>query len=195
MERVKTSLQDYEPKSLLQRELVKRCQANSKYSLRAFAKYLEMSPTSLSFILSGARPLARKRFVEIADKLNLDPKERELFFKHKTGDLKSTTEKSDYQTLTMDVFSVISDWHHYAILSLLEIPCEKLEAKWVSSRLGISVIEAKDAIERLKRLELIEKTKDGWKQKGPSITINNTYTTTTAKRFNKQLLEKAMESL
>ena len=55
----------------------------------------------------------------------------------------------------LDTFAVISDWYHYAILSLLEVTDARLDPRWISKRLGINRLEARLAIERLKRLSLI----------------------------------------
>ena len=58
-----------DPRLLLQRELERRCQSNPKYSLRAFAKALKMSPAALSYMLTGKRPVSKKTVKKIVDRL------------------------------------------------------------------------------------------------------------------------------
>jgi plasmid maintenance system antidote protein VapI len=44
----------------LQRELANRCRRNPHYSLRAFARHLEMDSSTLSAILRRKRPITQK---------------------------------------------------------------------------------------------------------------------------------------
>ncbi len=163
---------------LLQNELAKRCQRNPRYSLRAFAKSLETSHTVLSLVLSGKRSISKKLREKIKEELGL-----------------AQPEETPVQQITLDAFAIISDWYHYAILSLLEIPESSIEPKWIAKRLGITALEANLAVERLKRLELIELKNNRWRQTSVPIRFDNTISNSTIKNFHKQLLSKAVESL
>ncbi|OQW50448.1 MAG: hypothetical protein A4S09_01245 [Proteobacteria bacterium SG_bin7] len=163
---------------LLQNELAKRCQRNPRYSLRAFAKSLDTSHTVLSLVLSGKRSISKKLREKIREELGL-----------------THPEETPVQQITIDAFAIISDWYHYAILSLLEIPESTINPVWISKKLGITALEAKLAVERLKRLELIEYKNDRWHQTGVPIRFDNTISNSTIKNFHKQLLSKAVESL
>jgi uncharacterized protein (TIGR02147 family) len=91
---------------------------------------------------------------------------------------------------------MISDWFHYAILSLLELPDSKFESRWISKRLGISILDAKLAIDRLQRLGLVEKNEAGrWQQAGKPLKIENSLSTAATRKFHKQLLVRASESI
>ncbi|HUP58360.1 MAG TPA: DUF4423 domain-containing protein, partial [Bdellovibrionota bacterium] len=102
---------------------------------------------------------------------------------------------SEFEQIGVDTFSIISDWYHYAILSLLETPDSKLDPRWIARRLGISLAEAAGAVERLKRLDLIEKRAGRWGQKGKRIRVDNVEASAAARKFHRQLLTKALESL
>ena len=56
---------------ILKAELEKRQRANARYSLRAFARDLGVSPSNLSEILQRKAGLSRIKAQEIAKKLNL----------------------------------------------------------------------------------------------------------------------------
>ncbi|MGK5081763.1 DUF4423 domain-containing protein [Bdellovibrionota bacterium FG-1] len=193
------------PRLLLQRELERRCKANPRYSLRAFAKALELSPTILSLVLSGKRPLSRQAAHRIADRLSLrsdeclalldwantKPLRRALAPPPSSSPLNET---SVYQ-MSLDSFALISDWYHYAILSLLEIPGAQFEASWIARHLGISHIEATAAMERLQRMEIVDQVDGRWKQATAPIRIGNNVPTAATKKFQKQLMLKAIESI
>ncbi|HVK60140.1 MAG TPA: TIGR02147 family protein [Bdellovibrionales bacterium] len=166
-----------------------RCQQNPQYSLRAFARSSGISHTVLSLVLSGKRPLAKKTAAKLAEYLELGPEQREQLLSKKKSE-------TSFDAISLDTFATISDWYHYAILSLLELPEAKLEARWVAKRLGISILDAKLAIERLQRLELIAQDDDGrWRQVGNPIKIENSLSTVATRKFHKQLLVRASDSI
>src|SRR5687767_1203761 len=70
---------DSDFRKVLRRELDTRCRMIPKYSLRAFAKDLEISPSRLSEILSGKQGLSRDRARELAGLLGFSSRETELF--------------------------------------------------------------------------------------------------------------------
>lgn len=170
--------------NLLQTELSRRCERNPKYSLRAFAKALGLSHATLSQMMSGKRPVSRKSLKKIAESLALGPERRAL------GE-----PATDYERISIDTFSAISDWYHYAILSLLETPDSKLDPRWIARRLGISLAEAGVAISRLRRLDLVERRGGRWRQKGGRLRVDNVEASAAARKFHRQLLTKALESL
>lgn len=92
--------------------------------------------------------------------------------------------------------SLISEWYHYAILSLLELPEAQFTSLWISKRLGITRIEATAAMELLQRLHLITSFPNGkWRQNGLPINVENKISNAATRKFQKQVLEKALESL
>lgn len=176
---------------LLRQTLSARCAKNPQYSIRAFAKASGISHTVLSLVLSGKRKLSKKATQKLADYLELSSEERVNLLK-----LEKVPGAYDFQVMSLDTFEVISDWYHYAILSLLELPNVVFEAKWIAKQLGIKVLSAKLAIDRLKKLQLVEvDAKGNWKQSGKPIKIENSLSTAATKKFHKQLLVRASESI
>lgn len=170
---------------------------NSSFSLRAFAKNLGLSPASLSQILSGKRPLTLNTAKKICDYLALSPAEEQQVLLSLLGTSakgpKST--QSSIALLEVDRFKLISDWYHFAILSLTEIPKSKPHPKWVARRLGITISNAQDAIERLKRLGLLEIQANSWRQSSLSLSTSSPIPSSAIKKYHHQILEKASQSL
>ncbi len=145
---------------LLREELKSRKERNPQYSLRAFAQALAMSPAQLSQLMSGKRNFTPDVLSLIGKGLHLSP-EQEL-------QLMSATllprrhpliiEKKKRQ-LKEDEFRLISEWYHFAILSLAKIRHAEADPHWISARLGITVSEAREALERLVRMEIIAEGK------------------------------------
>lgn len=185
------------PRALLEKEFARRTARNPRYSLRGFARSLGISHSLLSQVLSGKRRFSRALLERMHTQLDLEHEERAYLQRLTQSDLPlgAETVRGEFEKISLDQFSYIADWYHYAILSLLEIPEARLTAKWVSGRLGISPSEASFAIARLKRLGLIAKVEGRWRQTGGPIKLDNRETTSATRRHHRQLLERAAESL
>lgn len=179
-----------DPTALARAALAERCRNNPQYSLRAFARASGISHTVLSLVLSGKRQFSKKAVQKLVEFLELNPAQAQLLLKKN-----SKEQKAEYQDLDLDTFQVISDWYHYAILSALELPNAKFEAKWLSKALGISLTQAKLAMDRLQRLGLVEEQKGKWKQSSKPLAVNNAQSTIATRTFHKQLLDKAKEAI
>jgi uncharacterized protein (TIGR02147 family) len=139
----------------LQREYGLRKAKNSLYSIRALARDLGVSKTTVSDVLGGKRTPSPKNLDKILDKLNLSADEHDQIhvqLKKK----KLPAQEMERLQMQNDTFRLIADWYYLAILNLAKIKKNKGNAQWVSERLAIGVEEAKNALEMLKRLGLIE---------------------------------------
>lgn len=126
-------------------ELKRRKSTNAAYSLRAFSKTLELTPGRLSEYLSGKRTVTPHMARKLALKLGVAPT------------TSTDIDKKFGAPLENEAFAAIADWQHYAILSLMETKGFKLDEKFIARRLGISPLDAREALERLLRLGLVEK--------------------------------------
>ncbi len=180
-------------KSYLQEELVLRTQRNPAYSLRSFAKSIGISPSFLSKILNGHRRITDQVFQKIATSLNLDP---ELLRSFNRQESEPSALASRFNNLQLEYFKIISDWYHYALIELTNLDGFQNSPEWISQKLGITVNQAKAAIERLLKLELLE-VNDG-KLRPTSCgntTTKNEFTDLAFKKMQDDLLKKALHSL
>ncbi len=173
----------------LQKQFTERCKKNARYSLRAFAKHLEVDASSLSQILSGKRKLSKKAIQTICEKLSASPQEL-----HRFGLLNVSVETDmDFLQVNVDKFSVISEWYHYAIMELTYVSGFNANPKWIAKKLSITVEEAKSAIERLKRLDLLLEENRSLVKSSKRLTNDGTVNTSGAhKELQKQVITKAL---
>ncbi|MNK51262.1 hypothetical protein D3C87_701600 [compost metagenome] len=175
----------------LQRQFTERCKRNARYSLRAFAKALDIDASSLSQILGGKRPLSKKSMQAICQKLSAAPQDL-----HHMGLLKLEIADESFLQVNLDTFSVISDWYHYAILELTYVSGFKADAKWIAKKLSITVEEAKSAVDRLKRLELLLEENGSLVKSSKFLTNQSAVNTSAAHReLQKQVIEKALVAI
>jgi uncharacterized protein (TIGR02147 family) len=200
--------QDY--RLFLKTTFAEKNKGHSNYSLRAFAQKLNISNSFLSEVFSSKKSLSVEQAFKIAVKLELtdtetqylcllvqleheeDPVFREELLK-RLGALNPKLKPYD---LSADLFKIIADWHHLAILELPTITGFKFNSATVAEKLGISKVEADLAIDRLLRLELLEKDKKGALRKTKDFVFTESLIPNEAfKQFHRQILEKAFESL
>jgi transcriptional regulator with XRE-family HTH domain len=183
-------------KGYLQETLLNRCRVNPQYSLRAFARALDLEPSALSKILRGKRKITVKMFGHLCKRLELNSEIIEKMSEINIGNSQCKKEEN-YKILAVDTFQVISDWYHYAILELIKTKYFKSDTKWVAKTLGITVSEVCIAIERLKRLGFLRiDSKGKWHDDSGNITtVGSAFTTNAFKKMQRQILEKAIVAL
>lgn len=174
----------------IQREFIERCRKNPAYSLRAFAKYLNINQSFLSKLLKGQRAVTQDLAAAVGPKLGMKPAQVKALFSSGTASMPGFLSLSD------DEFELLSEWHHFAIIELSKTDDFQCDAKKIALRLGIHVEEVRDAIERLQRLNFIQIKEGKIKVLSPNTTWTNTKTTSDArKKFQKSLLEKSLNAI
>ncbi len=185
---------DKAPARWLVRELTRRQIRNGSYSLRCFARDLNVSSGSLSAILNGKRAVGRNVSKRISDRLGLSQNEYLQFL---MGVEQGAPEKSEcqWQELPDDQFRIISDWEHYAILSLIKTEDFKYDSQWIGNRLGISHYRVAAAIERLLRVRLVEESGNTLVRLTQSVTTTRDVPSTAIRESHRQILEQSIQSI
>lgn len=187
-----------ETRTWLAQLLESKTKKNPQFSLRAFARLVDVNPAVLSRVLSGKRKMTFNLAVRIADALVLGPEERErlysFYLSHETSG--NVDEVKREKELSIDCFNAMKEWYHYGITQLLYIDEFREDYKWMARMLGISELEVKLAVDRLLRLEILDRDERG------QLYRTSTHLSTTTdiasagiRHFQKQILEKAIHSL
>ncbi|MES2768101.1 MAG: TIGR02147 family protein [Bdellovibrionota bacterium] len=203
MEKMTTGLPKEHPTTFIswfQREFLKRRSKNSGYSIRAFANYLGLPSGTVSHLLSGKRKPSVKYITKLCAKLEMSPQEHAFILNSLAknpsyGD--TSFSPQEYSLISIESFKVLSEWYHFAILELTHVKGFQYDLTWISRELGISVIEARQAIERLLKLDLLVE-KRGKLLKTQSFVTNgeNDFVTSSAhKQFQRHVLQRALEAI
>jgi uncharacterized protein (TIGR02147 family) len=169
-----------------------RIKSNSNYSLRAFAKSLNVEASSLSQILRKKRPLSSKMKLRLMKGLDLNEEVLKTIFE------KVNAHKGDARTsLSLDAFKVISDWQHFAILELIRTKNFKPDIRWIASKLGINYLEVQAAVDRLQNLDflVIDASGEWIDQIDCSEIYAHEFTSIAQKHLQKQILKKAVDAI
>lgn len=182
----------------LENVLAEKIKKNPQFSLRAFARLVDVSPAVLSRILSGKRKMTFNLATRIADALHLGPMEREKlysFFTDSDGESESEQDRHEKE-LSIDVFNAMKEWYHYGITQLLYLNSFKEDHKWIAKMLSISELEAKMAIDRLLRLGIIDRNEEGKLYRTAThLSTSTDIASAGIRHFQKQILEKSIDSL
>ena len=179
----------------LKNELEIRKKRNPNFSLRAFARWLAVSPGQLSQMLSGKRSITPKILDKIGQRLDFSPIEKsQLEASLNPNQVQNPDTASSTFKMLDDQFTAISDWYHFAILSLSKIQGSNPDPRWISRALGIQVNEASEAIQRLERMGLLS-TKPIFKQIGDPIQVVSDVPSQAIRRFHQQILGVAQEKI
>jgi uncharacterized protein (TIGR02147 family) len=198
-------------RSFLQAELAERMQRNPKYSLRAMARALGLASSTLSEVINGRANFSTSTAHRVALALNL--KDQETTYLCDLVQLESTRDPETRQMLTdrlrrnypkhrvasnlaLDQFEQMSNWYHMAMLELPHLRGFKFTAENVAKTLGITKPSAQLAIERLKRLDLIEVEPSGVaRRKSPHLKVSSPVKHQAMRKYYRQMLAKIETAL
>lgn len=177
---------------LLLKELTARKNRNPSYSLRAFARDLGVSPAALSQYLARKRELSKKNRQSVIEKMRLSPTEQESLW---ISARPNSTVKTTYGQIAEDTFRIISDWVSLATLNLAHLKSNKADAGWIAKRLGIPSNEAKDTLNRLVRVGLLEIKSGKMHRTTQSFATTTDIPSEAIKRFHLGVIRKAEQAL
>lgn len=189
---------------------------NTQFSLRAFARDLDINSGTLSRILRGERIPSMTLGQQIAMALKLNLKERELFLnslaqkkwqqepERVAQDLKNYKEAKnndqkqpvDAYHIELEKFRFLSDWIHYALMELTYVSGFQDDTKWMSQQLGRNEDDVQDALDRLLYLGLLVRNEGKLIKSNTRVTTKDkTQTNKYLKKMQKDLLIQATKSL
>ncbi len=175
---------------ILKREFEKKKQKNTQYSLRAFAKYLEVDHSLLSKVLRSKREFSTKMILRIAPKIGLSSDQVKLISKHQ-GSGKFLWEKID-----KDLFNKVATWLTFAILETIKIPHISFSASKISKALSLDISEIQPTLDKLVSLEVISNNNGVYKFDNPSTNwFDFEHTSEVRKRLQEEFLIKSIEAL
>jgi uncharacterized protein (TIGR02147 family) len=201
-------------RDLLREKLNKRISLNAKYSLRAFARDLKISPGQLSLVLTGQKGISAEKAAQVFSAVGLDSEERKSYLlqvlkEHARSSKKRAHAEAQLRAidsgknlrLTQDAFEIISEWYHFAILQCLSLQeirkCTTTaqQMKFISARLKLQDIQVKTAIERLLRLELIETKSQRFRVCRDTVIAAAGVPSAALRQFHTQILKKAIVAI
>ena len=142
---------------LLFTEYLDRKLINGRYSERAFAQALGLSPGFLKLLFQGKKHLSFERSKEIAGKLRWTEQKKQVFLKRvQEASLKNQKSLLGKVVVDQESFVEIADWFHFAIIELIKVKNGSVTIEQICKRLKLSKTEASFAIKHLLRVGMVK---------------------------------------
>lgn len=193
---------------LIVNEYKRRVAKNPRYSLRAYASFLNLDPSALSRILAGKQELSVKAGLSIVKRLQMSEDDGRRFLLSviegrrrneaaRVGRLVSSPHLRPVPAyITPEVFEKIADLKAIALLELTQTEDFNSDPEWIAGRLEIDVEDAKDLIDDLLTLGLLKRENGRLVNMSSYLTAARCEQTKPARRrLHEQVLKKATHAL
>ena len=145
-------------RAFLQAELARRCARNARYSLRAFANFLDMDHATLSQMLRGKRAISAASMRRLGARLGLSAGDIDRYVAIEQSLAKTIAQQGASRELAQDALSLLGQWYPAAILELMRLKEFRPDARWIARMLSIEIDEVQLALHQLTRLGFLRMT-------------------------------------
>lgn len=196
-------------REVLQSQFAARCRKNPRYTLRSFARDLDVAPATLSEAMTGRHVPTSRTATKIAAALTLSDRQRQLFVamveaQHPRSPKKRSSARTRLgagsprtkeRVVSLDVVRVISDWYHFGILELVQTKGFQRSPQWIGRTLGIKPSQAEAAIQRLLDLGFLADQKGKLVPTEANNTTPDDIPSSAIRQFHCQIMAKATDAL
>lgn len=195
---------------VLRSEYEHRRRNNPAYSLRSFARDLYLSPSRLSEVLNGKGHLSPTTLIEVGGRLGIPKNEvlalqAALAYRSSPEDsavkvsaknyLESYQYQKKFSQLTDETYKILADWHHFAILSAMELGTYDGSVTYLARVLALDEKMVSEALERMANQNMVT-VKDGvYAATGEIFTTSNDVGNEALRESHRQNFKLASESL
>lgn len=137
-------------------ELQRRRVKNPSYSLRSFARDLDVDPSNLSKILARKKSPGKYLALKIGEGIGFAPGDQDWIFRSLPELLEGTPAPQE-----VEKFKIISGWQHAAILELAKVSGFKMTAENIADRLGLTRAVVEESLQRLETVGFVLRSETG----------------------------------
>ncbi len=179
-------------REILKDIFVQKISKNPCYSLRAFARDLDISVSYLSEVLTSKKTLKPSYIDQVISKINLDEESAIIF---RESCLFENQGKSTLKEISKEDFNDINDPLVFALLSTFFLEDFVNDVMWISQRLRISQEKCHQLIQALVEKDILE-IKDGQiSRKSLNYIVKNFSNPQKLREFHKKCLTQIDQSL
>lgn len=151
-------------------------------------------------VFNGKRGLPLGKCSQIVNKLALGPKEKALFVESLNHgksaiDAIKVDESDERFMLDESYFNVISEWEHYAVLTLFDVDDFKPHARGIASRLGIPLNRAEVVLTNLLTCGLLTHGVNGYEKSHARVRTTEDVTSIALRKGHIETLEMGKEKI
>lgn len=188
---------------ILNNILIERIRSNPSYSMRSFARDLNIAPSTLSEILKKKKGISTKKASEIVKSLKLPDWQANHFLnlvaiKHARSreeknqakaNLEAVKDKIVVEKIKADAMKALTTTMDLAILECVGLKKFDNTHEWIAKKLKVSLKEVKECVERLIQVKLLEISENGeWRDLSPFFSSSDGIPSEAVRAFNIDIL-------
>jgi len=196
------------------REILSDCfqqrrKANPRYSLRAFARDISLSPSRLCEVIGGKGELSREKGSVIAKQLRLSPLKAADFLdmidavtaplssdrKAAIGRLQKRKPNSNRKLFDAENFKIIGNPMYVLIWTYMMLPVFDGTAESIAKHLKLNVLEVFEALRRLESAELVARQGGSWRVIASQFTSGDDKPSESIREYHRRMAELGRKSI
>jgi uncharacterized protein (TIGR02147 family) len=198
----------------LNAKLKERMKANPRYSMRAFARDIGLSPSYLSQVLNGSRGLTIKKAPDVFKSLAFSAIDIRLFElemkkEHSRAEktkssiqkqIDTTAQSHTARSIAPERFEMMSGWFAMVLLQLFflkDAPVKSREKFWKFSaeRLQVSESVIRETLSVFLEMGLVQEQEKGYEPLHSTIWTNSKVPSQSIRKFHRQMIEQALAAI
>lgn len=181
----------------LQKYLERKQKSSPGFSIRALARRLDVSPSFLSRVMNGIKPIPEKLLPRLAAALDVEP---ELLSKPAPSASRSPEKidlsaHQDWQLAESETMQLLRNWFYLPIMELTLLSDFEGGAEEIARRLRLSQTATDIALRELMALGLVTCEDGRYRKTRRKLKFAAAKSTNLIRRFHHEMLEKAQEEL
>lgn len=195
---------------ILQEEFAVRRKRSAAYSMRAFARDLDLSPGHLSALFKAQKGLSELKARALSRQLGLSRTQTRAFlasfaatFARSESTRQSAHRFLESVRLTVSVpvqvapsdFEQIHNWYYFAIVELVELPDCEHRPEWFAQRLGLDLYVTREALERLQRVKILVCENGRYRACLEESYTQSDVSSDSIKKFHREIMKRAEQAL
>jgi uncharacterized protein (TIGR02147 family) len=193
----------------LSQAFASRTRANPRYSLRAFARDIGLSPSRLSEVMAGKGDLSREKAAVVAAKLKFSKIESTLFLDLVDGvsgatqklrdaamaRAKKRTETRKKSILDEQKFELVANPVYVAIWSYMHLPLFDGSPQMIAFAFKLNVIEMYAALRKLEAAGLVIRDGAHWRASKGDFSVGDALPSHVIRSYHKQISALGRDSI
>ncbi len=210
MDKIAEMIEELDYRKMLHGEFDLRRKQNPAYSMRSFARDLDLSPSRLSEVLNDKGHLSASTLLEVGARLGI-PKNEVLAMQaaqsYKTAPensaikisaknfLESFRYQGQFSQLTEETYRILADWYHFAILSAMELDKYDGSVSYLARILRLNEETVTDALRRMANQGMVTEKDGSYQATGEIFTTSNDVASEALRTSHRQNFDLAKDSL
>ena len=200
---------------VLKKALDRQIRRNPGYSLRALARAVGASPSYMSRVLAGKRPISGPRLESVMRALSIDDSTRALLERsilQETANRKTHARAAldellsrkpeaaapsieNYEERALSEFNALDPWYRIAITELTTCTDFESSSSEIAKRLGLTEKQVQDSLEDLARSGILKKVDGRWTKTSIKMRFPTTRSHPAIRRHQQRMMERAIQHL